>query len=107
MDCLKDGIPTQVANGKKYISIPLAEKLAEMLDVTKDKALHESLSDREYDVMCMIAAGKTLTEISEKLNLSVKTVSTYKSRILDKMEFKSSADIIRYAIKNNLSNLFD
>ena len=67
-----------------------------------EKPLHEALSDREYQVMCMIASGKTVKEIGEELSLSVKTVSTYRSRILDKMRLKGNAELTRYAIDNRL-----
>ncbi len=106
----KDSAPSElidavlkISSGKRYISASLAEKLADMLDISTERALHETLSDRELEVMLLIAAGRSMTEIAGSLNLSIKTVSTYKSRILLKMGLKSTADIIRYAIKNNLS----
>jgi DNA-binding NarL/FixJ family response regulator len=68
-----------------------------------DGPLHEQLSDREYRIMCMIASGKTQTEIADELSLSVKTISTYRARMLRKMQMTNNADIIRYAIENNLS----
>lgn len=92
----------KAARGGKYISSSLAEKLAFNLETTTKKAPHEKLSDREYEVMCMIARGKTSTEIAEELNLSVKTISTYRSRILEKMGMENNSEIIRYAIKNHL-----
>lgn len=88
--------------GRKYISSSLAEKLAFDLEIDAEKPLHETLSDREYEVMCMIASGKTITEIAEKLFLSVKTISTYRSRILEKMRMKSNAELTHYALKNRL-----
>lgn len=88
--------------GKKYISSSLAEKIAFDLETGTEKALHETLSDREYEVMRMIASGKTTKEIGEELFLSVKTVSTYRSRILEKMQMKNNAELIHYAIKNKL-----
>jgi DNA-binding NarL/FixJ family response regulator len=92
----------QISQGKKYISPSLAEKLAVDLEIGPDKPSHETLSDREYQVMCMIASGKTLKEISDGLSLSIKTISTYRSRILEKMNMKTNAELTHYAIKNNL-----
>jgi DNA-binding NarL/FixJ family response regulator len=92
----------QISKGKKYVSPSLAEKLALDLEITTGRPLHESLSDREYQVMCMIASGKTLKEIAEKLSLSIKTISTYRSRILEKMNMKSNAELTHHAIKNRL-----
>jgi len=88
--------------GRKYISSSLAEKLAFDLEIDAEKPLHETLSDREYEVMCMIASGKTISEIAEELFLSVKTISTYRSRILEKMRMKSNAELTHYALKNRL-----
>ena len=90
----------KVTSGGRYVSPSLAEKLAFDLTNQIDKSLHETLSDRELQVMCMIADGKTITEISNELYLSVKTVSTYRSRILKKMNLKTNADLIRYSIEN-------
>jgi len=92
----------QISQGKKYISPSLAEKLAIDLELGPDKLPHEILSDREYQVMCMIASGKTLKEIADGLSLSIKTISTYRSRILEKMNMKTNAELTHYAIKNNL-----
>jgi two-component system invasion response regulator UvrY len=92
----------KVSSGGKYVSASLAEKLAHKLGADVEKPLHEALSDREYQVMCMIASGKTVKEIGEELSLSVKTVSTYRSRILDKMRLKGNAELTRYAIDNKL-----
>lgn len=92
----------KVSSGRKYITPSLAEKLAHQLDFTSERPLHEILSDREYQVMVMIASGKALKEIAESLSLSVKTVSTYRSRILEKMGMKNNAELVRYAIQNNL-----
>ena len=92
----------QISKGKKYVSPSLAEKLALDLEITTGRPPHESLSDREYQVMCMIASGKTLKEIAEKLSLSIKTISTYRSRILEKMNMKSNAELTHHAIKNRL-----
>jgi two-component system, NarL family, invasion response regulator UvrY len=92
----------KVARGRKYVSNYLAEKLASDLEINAEKPLHENLSDREYQVMFMIASGKRLKEISEELSLSIKTISTYRSRIMDKMKMKNNAELIRYALQNSL-----
>jgi two-component system, NarL family, invasion response regulator UvrY len=92
----------KVVQGRKYVSAALAEKLAFDLEASTGKALHELLSDREYQVMCMIAAGKTVKEISAELFLSISTVNTYRARILEKMNMKTDAELIRYAIENQL-----
>jgi len=92
----------QISQGKKYISPSLAEKLAIDLEVDSGKPLHDTLSRREFQVMSLIASGKPLKEIARKLSLSEKTVSTYRSRILEKMGMKSNAELIHYAIKNRL-----
>jgi DNA-binding NarL/FixJ family response regulator len=91
-----------LAKGKKYISPELSEKLA--LDLGKDteKHPHENLSPREFQVMCKIAWGKTAKEISEELSLSGTTISTYRSRILEKMNLKNNAQLIHYAFKHGL-----
>ena len=92
----------KILAGGRYVSPTLAEKLA--LSVRKDftRTPHETLSDREYEVMCRIASGKTVTEIAGELSLSVKTISTYRTRLLEKLGVKNSADITRYAIRNQL-----
>ncbi|MDH5406778.1 MAG: response regulator transcription factor [Candidatus Aminicenantes bacterium] len=92
----------KVSMGRKYVSSTLAEKLASEVDIISEKPLHQALSDREYEVMCMIASGKTVKEIAEELCLSIKTISTYRSRILEKMKMKSNAELIHYAIQNRL-----
>jgi len=92
----------KVANGGKYITSSLAEKLAGEIGPDAEKPLHETLSDREYQVMCMIASGKTVKEIAEDLNLSVKTISTHRARILRKMHMDNNAQLTHYAIKHNL-----
>ncbi len=94
----------KVSLGKKYVTPSLAEKLAFDLEIDAEKPLHENLSDREYQVMCLIASGKAVGEIAEKLALSVKTVSTYRSRILEKMHMKNNAELTHYAIQNKLVN---
>ena len=92
----------KVLRGGKYISPSLAEKLAFDLETDSEKPLHETLSDREYQVMCMIASGKTVKEIAKKLYLSVKTISTHRARILGKMKMKTNAELTHYAVKNRL-----
>jgi len=92
----------KVSWGGKYISSSLAEKLAFKLEVGREQAPHETLSDREYQVMCRIASGKTVMEIARELSLSEKTISTYRSRILEKMKMKNNAELTYYAIKNQL-----
>jgi DNA-binding NarL/FixJ family response regulator len=92
----------KVVSGGKYVSSLLAERLAFELEIDTEKPLHEALSDREYQVMCMMASGKTVTEIADNLSLSVKTISTYRSRILEKMDMTSSAELMHYAIKHGL-----
>ncbi len=92
----------KVSRGGKYISSSLAEKLAFELEVGREQALHETLSDREHQVLCMIASGKTVMEIAQELALSEKTISTYRSRVLEKMKMKNNAELTYYAIKNQL-----
>lgn len=92
----------KVAHGGKYVSPALAEKLAFELDVDYDKPPHERLSDREFQVFCLIASGKTVTEIADELSLSAKTVSTYRSRVLEKMNMQRNAELTRYAIQHEL-----
>ncbi|MGE5893339.1 MAG: response regulator [bacterium] len=100
-DALMDAI-RKVAQGKKYVSPSLAEKLALNLGIDNEKPLHETLSDREYEVMRMIASGRTVSEIADELSLSVKTISTYRTRILEKMNMKNNAELTHYAIQNRL-----
>ncbi len=92
----------QVVGGGKYISPGLAEILSTRLDAAADGPLHETLSDREFQVMQMLGAGQTATEIAAALSLSVKTISTYRARILDKLHLKNNAEIVSYAIRNHL-----
>lgn len=93
----------QVKLGKKYITPAIAEKLTSFFDDDQpEKAPHENLSDREFDVVKMLATGKSVSEISEHLFLSVTTVSTYRSRILSKMGLKNNAEITLYAIEHKL-----
>lgn len=88
--------------GRKYITPSIAEKLASSFEAHSEKMPHEYLSDREFDVMKMLAAGKSVTEIANQFSLSATTVSTYRSRILEKMGMKTNADITRYALEKKL-----
>ncbi len=92
----------KVYGGGKYISPSLAEKIAFALDKDTGKLPHEALSDREYQVFCLIGTGKTVSQIAEALSLSVKTVSTYRTRILEKMQLQNNAELIHYAVQNKL-----
>jgi two-component system, NarL family, invasion response regulator UvrY len=94
----------KVSRGGKYVTASLAEKLAMELDSKADKQRHEKLSNREYQVMLMLASGKSVSEIADELCLSVKTVSTYRTRIMDKMGMKKNAELTFYAMNNNLLN---
>lgn len=105
----KDMAPDELVNavhrvmlGKKYITASVAEKLASVLDHDSDKASHEYLSDREFSVLKLLAAGKSVSEIAESLFLSVTTVSTYRARIMAKMSLKNNADLTLYAIEHKL-----
>ena len=91
-----------VAKGKKYISAEVAEILANQVGMETEKAPHESLSDREFQTMTMIASGFSVGEIAEKLSLSVKTVSMYRTRMLEKLNLRHNAELTHYAIKNHL-----
>ncbi len=92
----------KVLAGGRYVSPTLAEKLASNVRKDFTRMPHETLSDREYEIMCLIASGKTVTEIAGELSLSVKTISTYRTRILEKLGVKNSAAIVQYAIRNGL-----
>jgi DNA-binding NarL/FixJ family response regulator len=92
----------KILSGGRYVSASLAEKLIDNLDDATSKPLHELLSDREFEVMKMIAAGVPLTEIGDRLHVSVKTVSTYRARIMEKMQMKSNAELTRYAMTQSL-----
>lgn len=105
---LKESPPDQlikairkVSAGGKFISPNLTEKLA-YASLNLEKVPHEILSDREYQVLCMIASGKTATEIARELSLSVNTISTHRARILDKMKMKNNAQLTHYAVQNDL-----
>ena len=92
----------KVASGRKYISPDVAEQLAVDLERDADKPLHQKLSDREYQVMSMIASGKTVGQIARELAISISSVSTLRTRILKKFGMKTSAEITHYAIKHDL-----
>ncbi|MDH7501629.1 MAG: response regulator transcription factor [Verrucomicrobiota bacterium] len=92
----------KVLAGGRYIGPKLAEKIAQYFGTDTERPLHETLSDREYEVLCMIGEGKTPTEIAKALSLSVKTVSTYRSRIMSKMKLKTTPELIRYAIQHGI-----
>jgi len=92
----------KVLSGGKYISISLAEILASEIDQHTPQQPHERLSDREHQVMLMLAAGKTVTEVAGELNLSVKTISTYRARILEKMNMRNNAQLTFYAVEKHL-----
>jgi len=92
----------RVLSGKKYITPAVAEKLASAFDFNSEKSGHESLSDREFEVLKMIASGKSVSEIATILSLSITTISTYRARILVKMNLKTNADLIQYAIQHKL-----
>lgn len=105
----KDTIPAelvtairQVVRGGRYVSPALAEHLVLEVTAGRNQPPHERLSDREYQVLCLLAAGRTVTAIAAELALSVKTVSTYRSRILDKMHLQNTAELIRYAVRHRL-----
>jgi len=93
----------KVSTGMKYVSASLAQRLASELRIDHDKAPHEKLSDREYQVMCLLASGIPAKQIAEELSLSIKTVSTYRRRILEKMGMKTNAELVRYALQHNLT----
>jgi DNA-binding NarL/FixJ family response regulator len=92
----------QVAQGRKYITRSLAEQLAVGLEEETESEPHETLSDREYQVMRLLTAGKSVTDIAGELSVSVKTVSTYRARILEKLGLKTTAEIIRYGLERGL-----
>ncbi len=92
----------QVAAGDKYVSSAVAQELANSINTDADKPLYTTLSDREYQTLCFIAEGKTLSEISAEMFLSPKTVSVYRARLLEKLNLSNNSELIRYAIKNKL-----
>jgi DNA-binding NarL/FixJ family response regulator len=105
-DSASEELPVAVrkaASGRKYVSASLAEKLALELEGGSEGLPHESLSDREYRVMWMIASGKSIAHIAAELALSPNTVSTYRVRILKKLKLDNNADLVRYAVKHGLA----
>jgi two-component system invasion response regulator UvrY len=92
----------KVLAGGRYVSAALAERLASDLNVNCGRPPHETLSDREFEVLRMIASGKVISQIADDLHLGVTTVSTYRARILEKMNMKNNADLMRYALQNHL-----
>jgi DNA-binding NarL/FixJ family response regulator len=105
---MKEGAPEELVKairkvnaGGKYVSASLAEKLVSHLDAS-DKPPHENLSDREFQIMCMIAQGKSLKSIADELCVGEKTVSTYRSRIVEKMKIGTNSGLTRYALENKL-----
>ena len=92
----------KVHRGGRFITPSVAERIADDLSKPAQKQPHEYLSEREFAVLCLIGRGKSVTEIADALSLSVKTVSTYRSRILQKMNFKTTTALIQYAVKNRL-----
>jgi two-component system, NarL family, invasion response regulator UvrY len=103
----KDTIPEELVNaiykiarGERYVSPTLGKILAAEASANSDG--HQALSDREYQVMCMLASGKAASQIAKELSLSVKTVSTYRTRLLDKLKLETTSQLIHYAIENNL-----
>jgi two-component system invasion response regulator UvrY len=98
------GALRKVATGGRYLSTSMAERLAGHLTADTDRPPHEKLSDREYQVLRMIAAGKSTRQISTELSLSVKTIGTYRARIFEKMQMKSPAELAAYAVRNRLSD---
>ena len=92
----------KVAGGGRYVSAELAETLASLLAGEKGGAVHERLSDREFEILRILASGKTVSEAAQLLSLSVKTVSTHRTRILKKMEMRTNAELMHYAMRNGL-----
>ena len=107
----KDGAPRDLVHatrkilaGGRFISPSLADLLAANLESSLEKPLHEHLSDREYQVMCLLAVGKTLKDIADELSVSVSTVNTYRARILEKLHLRNNTELTHYAIENRLVN---
>jgi DNA-binding NarL/FixJ family response regulator len=100
-DELLKAVKTVLA-GRRYVSAALADLLATQLDQDSGRPPHEQLSEREFQIFCKLAAGRAATDIARELSLSVKTVSTYRSRILEKMQFTSNAELTTYALRNEI-----
>ena len=94
----------QVNRGGKYVTPAVAEELANSIGDDTDQPLHHTLSIREYQTLCLIASGKTLTEIGQQMSISVKTVSVYRARVMEKMRLKNNAELTHYAIKNQIAS---
>lgn len=92
----------RVARGGKYVSESMAEKLAGMVDTARTRAPHETLSDREFEVLRALGSGMMVKDVAAQLRLSAKTVSTYRTRLLDKMGLKTKADLVRYVVLHDL-----
>ncbi|MEX0608921.1 MAG: response regulator transcription factor [Balneolaceae bacterium] len=101
-DELVSAIRVIVQQKKRYISPEVGEQLAQQIDSNNKNTPHEILSDREYEVLCMIASGKKVSTIAEELSLSVQTIHTYRARLKDKMNMKSNVELARYAIQQDL-----
>jgi len=95
----------QVAAGRRYVSSKMAEALADYISLDSDQLPHEKLSDREYQTLCMLGSGKRLTDIAKVLSLSVKTVSVYRTRLLEKMGLANNAELTYYVMSNHLVDL--
>jgi two-component system, NarL family, invasion response regulator UvrY len=105
-DCLSDELAMaikRILSGEKYISAGLAERLLELETDSGERSLHHKLSNREFQVMIKLAKGRSVTEIANEIFISVKTVSTYKTRIMEKMHFNNDADLIMYVLKHNFT----
>ena len=96
------GAIKKVVSGGRYVSPSLAERMAAYLDIDVQKPPHERLSDREFQIMRMMASGKQVSQVARELSLSVQTISTYRARILEKMDLKNNAEMTRYAIEKGL-----
>jgi DNA-binding NarL/FixJ family response regulator len=92
----------RVARGGKYVSESMAERLAGMVDEGRTRAAHETLSDREFDVLCALGSGMMVKDIAAQMRLSAKTVSTYRTRLLEKMGLKTKSDLVRYVVAHDL-----
>jgi DNA-binding NarL/FixJ family response regulator len=93
----------KILSGRKYITASVAEKLADTIEESHERSAFEFLSDREMQVLQLIASGKTVSEIAEEISLSINTISTYRTRILEKLKLNNNAELTRYAIDNNLA----
>jgi len=92
----------KIVSGGKYINQSLAEKLADEYDLDRKERMHDKLSNREYQIMCLIASGKSAEEIALDLSISINTVYSYRNRILEKMHLKSNVELTQYALQNKL-----